>query len=198
MKAAIAQTEANCCNPEKTQDTFVNANVVNEGHCVTNSNVDSNVVVDFASLFCDIETQTDIPCSSSDSCSSNVVPLLDQMLSHSSHMHTQTCDDFLSELGLADIQTQTNWSNLNTEASSEVAVRSNDVRDHSHVHDELFVSTETQTSFTQCLLDSNTESAFNALCNTQHTQTCDTLLGGLFGGQESDYMGTFQSTYTQT
>lgn len=152
--------------------------------------------------FCNIETQTEFTDS-----------FLDQMLY--SNMHTQTCDEFLSELGLSDIQTQTNWSGI-TENDY------NNHQQHHHHHsknidtltsgpyDELLVSTETQTSFTQCLLEcsnnhnnsnnkynnSNNNGLVNAI--TQHTQTCDTLLEGLFGGQENDLIASFQSTHTQT
>lgn len=64
---------------------------------------------------CHIETQTPFP---------------------SSNMHTQTCDEILSELGFATIETQTNWP-----------------RDD---YNDLFVSTQTQTCFPQqILLDNN-------------------------------------------
>lgn len=136
--------------------------------------------------FCDIETQTEFPS------------VLDQLLY--SNTHTQTCDDFLQELGLADIQTQTNWS-----AISEADV--NRLNNNNHcsnigsgsggAHDELLVSTETQTSFTQCLLECNDPGNSGVSGGiTQHTQTCDILLDGLFDGQ--DFIGNFQSTQTQT
>lgn len=35
-----------------------------------------------------------------------------------SHMYTQTCDDIISDLGLATIETQTNWDGLGQECSS--------------------------------------------------------------------------------
>lgn len=65
----------------------------------------------------------------------------------------------------------------------------------------MLVSTETQTSFTQCLLECNetTTMSNNTTSDiTQYTQTCDTLLDGLFGSQANDLIGNFRSTYTQT
>lgn len=136
-----------------------------------------------ASPFCNIETQTELKLISG---------LNDPMLY--SDMHTQTCDEFLTELGLTDIQTQTNWPDM--EEPNE-KVSSNDRFTSTGAHDEFMVSTETQTSFTQCLLDSCNDNSLTGSI-TQHTQTCDTLLEGLFGGQENDLIGSFQSTHTQT
>lgn len=130
-----------------------------------------------SSSLCDIETQTEFS-----------TEILDQMLY--SNMHTQTCDEFLSELGLSDIQTQTNWSPIDEPENVAEYV--------SGLHDEMLVSTETQTSFTQCLLEYNNSTGNNCNGITQHTQTCCSLLEGLFGGQESDLIGNFQSTHTQT
>ncbi|XP_055855492.1 ATM interactor [Episyrphus balteatus] len=132
---------------------------------------------------CNIETQTELNLISG---------LSDPMLY--SNMCTQTCDEFLSELGLADIQTQTNWPAMNDHDEPN----RNDQFSSSGAHDELMVSTETQTSFTQCLLDSCNEENSLTGSITQHTQTCDTLLEGLFGGQDNDFIGSFQSTHTQT
>ncbi|XP_055378803.1 uncharacterized protein LOC129610294 [Condylostylus longicornis] len=157
---------------------------------------------------CDIETQTEIPS------------VLDQLL-HYSNTHTQTCDDFLQELCLADIQTQTNWSISNDSFCSETNSKTNEISYYaskenkgkikkteinqangtSGAHDELLVSTETQTSFTQCLLEcGNDDNVTNAAsCITQHTQTDELLLEGLFGSQdENDFIANFQSTHTQT
>ncbi|XP_059608106.1 ATM interactor [Phlebotomus argentipes] len=88
---------------------------------------------------CSTETQTDrrLPYSQS-SRTSGADPLL-------CHMYTQTCDEILSELGLSDVQTQTTWP------PSEFQ--------------DFLVSTETQTSFTQCLEEEI------ASFTTQHTQT---------------------------
>lgn len=133
---------------------------------------------------CDIETQTE-------KFSTNI---LDQMLY--SHMHTQTCDEFLSELGLSDIQTQTNLPD-DKDGLGESSDQNAYGITTSGPHDEMLVSTETQTSFTQCLLEYN-EAGTNSNGITQHTQTCETLLEGLFGGQDNDFIGNFQSTYTQT
>lgn len=62
-----------------------------------------------------------------------------------SHMYTQTCDEILSELGLSDVQTQTTWPPPDLQ--------------------DFLVSTETQTSFTQCLEEEM------ASFTTTHTQT---------------------------
>lgn len=72
---------------------------------------------------CHIETQTEYRLFQENITESTTSDHLDQMLY--SNMHTQTCDEILSELGLADIQTQTNWPE--TDCS------------------DLLVSTETQT-----------------------------------------------------
>lgn len=71
----------------------------------------------FNAGLCHIETQTDLLSYDE---TNDMDPLL-------CHMHTQTSDDILTELGLSNIQTQTNWSN--------------------EVCNDLFVSTETQTCF---------------------------------------------------
>ncbi len=77
----------------------------------------------FHTGLCHIETQTEYRLYQENISESTNSDHLDQMLY--SNMHTQTCDEILSELGLADIQTQTNWP----------------VSDYS----DLLVSTETQT-----------------------------------------------------
>lgn len=102
---------------------------------------------------CHIETQTEFDsifkenniaatASSSSSSSSSEDPMMLY-----THMHTQTCDDILTELGLIDIQTQTNWP-------------SSDVQD-------MFVSTETQTSFTSNFLSANTSTYTQTICENQ-------------------------------
>lgn len=205
FKVTSAQTDCIQSDMSNTVDICFSANTVTNTATYTDGN-SVGAAVDFPLLLCDIQTQTELQDSSSNN-------LLDQMFAHSTHMHTQTCDDFLRELGLADIQTQTNWSNLDNDRRERLArggevksVNSEFGSSTSGAYDELLVSTETQTSFTQCLLDSCSTTAhestdsgpFSGLYTTQHTQTCDTLLEGLFGSQESDFMGTFQSTYTQT
>ncbi|XP_037032702.1 ATM interactor [Bradysia coprophila] len=77
----------------------------------------------FQTELCHNETQTEYRLFQENINESTSSDQLDQMLY--SNMHTQTCDEILSELGLADIQTQTNWP----------------VTDYS----DLLVSTETQT-----------------------------------------------------
>lgn len=84
----------------------------------------------FNAGLCHIETQTEYRLFQENITESNNSDHLDQMLYN--NMHTQTCDEILSELGLADIQTQTNWP----------------VTDYS----DLLVSTETQTISSTFLL----------------------------------------------
>lgn len=107
-------------NSSQTQNNLNNMNYFEDSlSCFGTSGFDAGL--------CSIETQTDVDHlfhNSSDSTN------LDQILEKYSHMHTQTCDEILSELGLTDIQTQTNLTNYN----------------------ELLVSTETQTSFSQHFL----------------------------------------------
>lgn len=107
-------------NSSQTQNNLNNMNYFEDSlSCFGTSGFDAGL--------CSIETQTDLDHlfqNSSDSTN------LDQILEKYSHMHTQTCDEILSELGLTDIQTQTNLTNYN----------------------ELLVSTETQTSFSQHFL----------------------------------------------
>lgn len=84
----------------------------------------------FHTGLCHIETQTEYRLFQENITESTNSDHLDQMLY--SNMHTQTCDEILSELGLADIQTQTNWP----------------ATDYS----DLLVSTETQTIHSTFLL----------------------------------------------
>lgn len=87
----------------------------------------------FHTGLCHIETQTEYRLFQENINESTNSDQLDQMLY--SNMHTQTCDEILTELGLADIQTQTNWP----------------VTDYS----DLLVSTETQTIDSTFLLGSS-------------------------------------------
>ncbi|XP_061386885.1 zinc finger protein 148 [Musca vetustissima] len=169
----------------------------------------SNALDEIHSLLRDIETQTEPPLLTDNQSNENQ-NYLDQMLAaaQSAHMYTQTCDDFLSELGLADIQTQTNWPSPQRNVEEKLQYTSTATSTNPCIHDELLVSTETQTSFTQCLLNSCTDTgtstppvSFGSLYHTssQHTQTSDPYLESFdFGGQASDLMDGFQSTYTQT
>ncbi|KAJ6645358.1 ATM interactor [Pseudolycoriella hygida] len=77
----------------------------------------------FGTDLCHIETQTEYKLFQENIAESTNGDHLDQMLY--SHMHTQTCDYILTELGLADIQTQTNWPDSD--------------------YSDVLVSTETQT-----------------------------------------------------
>ncbi|KAM7356294.1 ASCIZ zinc finger protein [Cochliomyia hominivorax] len=171
---------------------------------LNNSQDLSTALDEIHSILRHIETQTEPLLSSTSAENHNY---LDQMLAQSSHMYTQTCDDLLTELGLADIQTQTNWPTQDAHnENNNVQFTSTATSTNPCIHDELLVSTETQTSFTQCLLNSCSDAGtstppvtFGSLYHTQHTQTCDPLLESFdFGGQASDLIDGFQSTYTQT
>lgn len=85
-------------------------------------------VANFNSGLCHIETQTELIASRA-----NGVRDMDPLLCH---MHTQTSDEILTELGLSDIQTQTHWP------SSSAAY-----------NNELFVSAETQTCYPHLIMD---------------------------------------------
>lgn len=85
-------------------------------------------VGNFNSGLCHIETQTELIASRA-----NGVRDMDPLLCH---MHTQTSDEILTELGLSDIQTQTHWPDSSAT--------------YNH---ELFVSTETQTCYPQLIMD---------------------------------------------
>lgn len=78
-------------------------------------------VGNFNSGLCHIETQTELIASDCADGARDMDPLL-------CHMHTQTSDQILTELGLSDIQTQTHWPNGSPTDNNE-----------------LFVSAETQT-----------------------------------------------------
>lgn len=156
----------------------------------------SSALDEIHSLLRDIETQTEPFLSTANDNQS----YLDQMLAQSSHMYTQTCDDFLSELCLADIQTQTHWPSpqRHVEDKLELTSTATSTNPNHCIHDELLVSTETQTSFTQCLLNSTNN--YDELLVSTETQTMDPLLEGFDfgGGQASDFIDGFQSSYTQT
>ena len=121
---------------------------------------------------CNIETQTEIDisnsflpecaddgdtsftfCSNIETQTTEDFPSFDQLLY--SNMCTQTCDDsFYSELGFVNIQTQTAWSQFNSD-------------------DSMFVSTETQTALSVASSNSNKSSAVSKGTNseTSHMET---------------------------
>lgn len=107
-----------------------NRNLNNLSYIGDDSNLHYFTVSNFNAGLCHIETQTDLfPFDEANINSNEMDPLL-------CHMHTQTSDDILTELGLSNIQTQTNWGN--------------------EVCNDLFVSTETQTCFDNRLtMDNN-------------------------------------------
>lgn len=112
-----------------------NRNLNNLSYVEDESSLHYFTVSNFNAGLCHIETQTDLMSFVEENInSSDMDPLL-------CHMHTQTSDEILSELGLANIQTQTNWTD-----------ECND----------LFVSTETQTCFENRLMMDN---------NSTQTQT---------------------------
>lgn len=119
--------------------TEVNKNLNNLSYGEDDSSLHYFTVSNFNAGLCHIETQTEfMPFDESNA--SEMDPLL-------CHMHTQTSDEILTELGFADIQTQTN---ANDECN------------------ELFVSTETQTCFDSHLYMDNIST------HTQTSSNCDT------------------------
>lgn len=113
-----------------------NQNLNNLSYIGDDSNLHYFTVSNFNAGLCHIETQTDLfPLDETNINSNEMDPLL-------CHMHTQTSDDILRELGLSNIQTQTNWGN--------------------EVCNDLFVSTETQTCFEARLtMDNNSTQTQN-------------------------------------
>lgn len=113
-------------NSSTEDSTKANRNLNNLSYVEDESSLHYFTVNNFNAGLCHIETQTDFLSFDAANMSTNgdMDPLL-------CHMHTQTSDDILTELGLADIQTQTNWPN--DECS------------------DIFVSAETQT----CEFDGN-------------------------------------------
>lgn len=120
-----------------TEDTAkANRNLNNLSYVEDESSLHYFTVNNFNAGLCHIETQTDLmPFDEQNIGSSEMDPLL-------CHMHTQTSDDILTELGLTDIQTQTIWPNDEC--------------------NDIFVSAETQTCFDGHLIMDNIST---------HTQT---------------------------
>lgn len=114
-----------------TEDTTkANRNLNNLSYVDDESSLHYFTVNNFNAGLCHIETQTDLL--SFDVANMGASGDMDPLLCH---MHTQTSDDILTELGLADIQTQTNWPNDEC--------------------NDLFVSAETQTCFDGNLIMDN-------------------------------------------
>lgn len=130
-----------------TEDTAkANRNLNNLSYVDDESSLHYFTVNNFNAGLCHIETQTDLM--PFEETSNDMDPLL-------CHMHTQTCDNFLTELGLADIQTQTNWSNDEC--------------------NDIFVSAETQTCFdTHLIMDNistHTQTNIGLNCDNSRTST---------------------------
>lgn len=103
-------------------------NLNNLNYLEDDTSLNHFTVSNFNSGLCHIETQTELMAFGGSVSNSNndMDPLL-------CHMHTQTSDEILTELGFTDIQTQTNWPNVD--------------------YNDLFVSTETQTCLPHSILD---------------------------------------------
>lgn len=128
-------------NDNEEDATEINKNLNNLSYGEDDSSLHYFTVSNFNAGLCHIETQTEfMPFDESNIGASEMDPLL-------CHMHTQTSDEILTELGFADIQTQTN---ANDECN------------------ELFVSTETQTCFDSHLYMDNIST------HTQTSTNCDT------------------------
>lgn len=116
-------------NSSTEDSTKANRNLNNLSYVEDESSLHYFTVNNFNAGLCHIETQTDLLAfEESNIGSSEMDPLL-------CHMHTQTSDDILTELGLSDIQTQTNWPNDEC--------------------NDIFVSAETQTCFDSNLIMDN-------------------------------------------
>lgn len=101
-------------------------NLNNLNYVEDDSNLNYFTAGNFNSGLCHNETQTELMAFDSLGGTRDMDPLL-------CHMHTQTCDEILTELGFTDIQTQTNGPDDD--------------------YSDLFVSTETQTCFPHLMID---------------------------------------------
>ncbi|XP_055299079.1 protein hunchback [Sitodiplosis mosellana] len=142
--------------------TKANQNLNNLSYVEDESSLYYFTVNNFNAGLCHIETQTDLlPFDEPNIGTSDMDPLL-------CHMHTQTSDDILTELGLSDIQTQTNWP-------------------HDECND-IFVSTETQTCFDSHLIMDNIST------HTQTSINCDSSTRPT----SSRWLNNIQHQFTQT
>lgn len=99
---ALIDEESNSSTEDSTK---ANRNLNNLSCVEDETTLHYFTVNNFNAGLCHIETQTDFLAFDESNIGSNDMdPLL-------CHMHTQTSDDILNELGLSDIQTQTNWPN---------------------------------------------------------------------------------------
>lgn len=134
-------------------DTESSTLMTNSSYAQTDKNLNNlNYVEDDSLLYfgsenfhaglCHIETQTEYKLFQENITETTNSDQLDQLLY--SNMHTQTCDEILSELGLTNIQTQTNWPATD--------------------YTDLLVSTETQTIHSTFLLgnSSSTQTQTNS------------------------------------
>lgn len=118
-------------------------NLNNLNFCEDDSSLQYFTVNNFNVGLCHIETQTELrPFDDSNMESSDLDPLL-------CHMHTQTTDELLSDLGFSKTQ-------------------------HADLHDYLFVSTETQTCFDQQPVE--IISAETQTTNTDYSIPCTSLI----------------------
>lgn len=162
-----------------TEDTTkANRNLNNLSYDDDESSLHYFTVNNFNAGLCHIETQTDFLSfdAANMSTSGDMDPLL-------CHMHTQTdmhTDDILTELGLADIQTQTNWPNDEC--------------------NDIFVSAETQTCFDGNLMMDNistqTQTTSGVSCESSSSSGCSNSAGP----SSSKWLNHIQhnSQFTQT
>lgn len=121
--------------------TQANKNLNNLSYVEDDSNLHYFTVSNFNAGLCHIETQTEfMPFDQATMETNDMDPLLCHM-----SVHTQTSDDILTELGLTNIQTQTNWPD--------------------DEYNDLFVSAETQT----CNFD--TPLMIDNICSKHKQQT---------------------------
>lgn len=157
-------------NSSTEDSTKANRNLNNLSYVEDESSLHYFTVNNFNAGLCHIETQTDLLFDEQNMGSSDMDPLL-------CHMHTQTSDDILTELGLADIQTQTNWP-------------------HDECND-IFVSTETQTCFdSHLIMDNISTYTQTSTGTTLDNTTRPTSLSS--SSSSSRWLNNIQHQFTQT
>lgn len=137
-------------NSSAEDSTKAHRNLNNLSYVEDESSLHYFTVNNFNAGLCHNETQTDLlSFEESNIGGSDMDPLL-------CHMHTQTSDDILTELGLADIQTQTNWPNDEC--------------------NDIFVSTaETQTCFDNNLIMDNISTHTQGESTTRTSKWLNTI-----------------------
>lgn len=158
-----------------TEDTTkANRNLNNLSYVEDESSLHYFTVNNFNAGLCHIETQTDFLSFDAANISTNgdMDPLL-------CHMHTQTdmhTDDILTELGLADIQTQTNWPNdecndIFVSAETQTCFDGNLIMDNISTHTQTSCGVSCESSSSSSIRPSSSKWLNNIQHNSQCTQT---------------------------